>query len=104
MERWLHETENVVFEGAQGVLLDADAGFHPYTTWSNCTAENALELIKEMAPNSYVSKIGVMRSYAVRHGPGPLPTGTDALSSVVSEHNQYNEWQGVVRYGWLMRC
>ncbi len=51
LERWLHETENVVFEGAQGVLLDADAGFHPYTTWSNCSAANAFELIKEMAPD-----------------------------------------------------
>ena len=101
LESWLHETENVVFEGAQGVLLDADAGFHPYTTWSRCTAENALELIKEMAPDSSVSQIGVMRSYAVRHGPGPLPTETDTLSSVVSEHNKSNEWQGAVRYGWF---
>jgi adenylosuccinate synthase len=91
----------VVFEGAQGVLLDADAGFHPYTTWSCCTAANAFELIKEMMPDSHISKIGVIRSYAMRHGPGPLPTETDTLSSVISEHNKYNEWQGIVRYGWF---
>jgi adenylosuccinate synthase len=30
-----------------------------------------------------------------------LPTETSTLSSVVSEHNQYNEWQGAVRYGWF---
>ena len=101
LERWLRETETVIFEGAQGVLLDGDSGFHPFTTWSRCTAANALELIQEMAPAASVVQIGVMRSYAVRHGPGPLPTETDALTSVVAEHNRYNEWQGQVRYGWF---
>lgn len=101
LERWLQETESVIFEGAQGALLDADAGFHPFTTWSCCTAANAFELIRETVPASRVFQIGVMRSYAVRHGPGPLPTETDGLTSVVSEHNQFNEWQGAVRYGWF---
>jgi adenylosuccinate synthase len=101
LQCWLHQSETVIFEGAQGVLLDADAGFHPYTTWSHCTAANAYDLIKEMAPESQVFQIGVMRSYAVRHGPGPLPTETDILTPVISEHNQYNEWQGTVRYGWF---
>jgi adenylosuccinate synthase len=99
LEHWLHESNHVIFEGAQGVLLDADTGFHPYTTWSRCTTGNALDLIKEMAPDSQVCQIGVMRAYAVRHGPGPLPTETDSLTPVVSEHNGYNEWQGKVRYG-----
>jgi adenylosuccinate synthase len=101
LERWLRETDTAIFEGAQGVLLDADAGFHPYTTWSRCTAETALDLIAEMAPESPVFKVGVMRSYAVRHGPGPLPTETNGLISVISEHNKHNEWQGMVRYGWF---
>jgi adenylosuccinate synthase len=101
LRRWLGEAEDVVFEGAQGVLLDGDAGFHPYTTWSNCTMENAIDLIREMAPNADVSKVGVLRSYAVRHGPGPLPTETDELRAVIAEHNQFNEWQGTVRYGWF---
>lgn len=101
LEHWLARTETAIFEGAQGVLLDADAGFHPYTTWSRCTAENASNLIKELASDARVFQIGVMRSYAVRHGPGPLPTETDVLAPIVSEHNQQNEWQGVVRYGWF---
>lgn len=101
LERWLRQTETVIFEGAQGVLLDADQGFHPFTTWSRCTAENALDVITEMIPDSRVFKIGVLRSYAVRHGPGPLPTETNLLTSVVSDHNKYNEWQGPVRYGWF---
>ena len=101
LARWLGEAETAIFEGAQGVLLDADAGFHPYTTWSRCTAENAFDLIREMAPGAPVARIGVMRCYAVRHGPGPLPTETGAFSAAVSEHNQAGEWQGAVRYGWF---
>ena len=101
LQGWLRQAETAIFEGAQGVLLDADAGFHPFTTWSRCTAANAYDLAHAMAPDSQVFQIGVLRSYAVRHGPGPLPTETGEMSSIVSEHNQYNEWQGAVRYGWF---
>lgn len=101
LQRWLDQAETVIFEGAQGILLDEDAGFHPFTTWSHCTAANAYDLILELAPDSQLFQIGVIRSYTVRHGPGPLPTETDVFSSIVSEHNQYNEWQGAVRYGWF---
>lgn len=101
LRQWLRETDSVVFEGAQGVLLDEDAGFHPFTTWSRCTSANALEIINEYIPTSSVFRIGVMRSYALRHGPGPLPTETDELASKISEHNSFNEWQGRVRYGWF---
>jgi adenylosuccinate synthase len=100
LEDWL-QTESAVFEGAQGVLLDADAGFHPYTTWSRCTSVNAMDIIRETMPTADVFQIGVMRSYAVRHGPGPFPTETDELAPAISEHNQPNDWQGTVRYGWF---
>jgi adenylosuccinate synthase len=101
LERWLRETETVIFEGAQGVLLDADAGFHPFTTWSRCTTANAFDLITELKLEAQTFRIGVLRSYAVRHGPGPLPTETNELSSIISEHNQSGDWQGPVRYGWF---
>ena len=101
LKQLLDKTEDAVFEGAQGVLLDEDAGFHPYTTWSRCTTTNAHKIIKDMTPGASVFQIGVIRSYAMRHGPGPLPTETTAVKSAVSEHNSFNEWQGVVRYGWF---
>ncbi|MCK6552630.1 adenylosuccinate synthetase, partial [Myxococcota bacterium] len=91
----------VVFEGAQGVLLDEDLGFPPHTTWSRCTAVNALELLGEHAPAMEVERVGVLRSHAVRHGAGPLPTQTPALDDLVVEHNVENPWQGRVRRGWL---
>lgn len=101
LQRWLGETDCAVFEGAQGVLLDAEAGFHPYTTWSRSTAENALSLLREYQPHAQSFQIGVLRAYAMRHGPGPLPTEADELRALVSEHNQHNAWQGDVRYGWF---
>jgi adenylosuccinate synthase len=101
LKQWLTDTEHVVFEGAQGVLLDEDVGFHPYTTWSHCTTVNAQEIVRDMAPGSPVFQIGVMRSYMMRHGPGPLPSETNELASMISEHNTLNKWQGAVRYGWF---
>ena len=91
----------VVFEGAQGVLLDEWAGFHPFTTWSRCTGENALALLAEAAADLAVMQIGVLRTHAVRHGPGPFPTETPELQSAVVEHNVQDDWQGKVRYGWF---
>jgi adenylosuccinate synthase len=90
----------VIFEGAQGVLLDEWHGFHPYTTWSTCTAAPALTLLSESAPDAGVCRIGVLRTYTVRHGPGPLPTETRDIGAP-PEHNTFNEWQGAVRRGWF---
>ena len=107
LQDWLRGTEQVVFEGAQGVLLDEDVGFHPHTTWSRCTDVNAFELLNEMTPEAEVCRIGQLRSYTVRHGPGPLPTETDGLNPLVREDNHYNDWQGNVRYGFfdaLLAC
>jgi adenylosuccinate synthase len=98
---WLAGAAAVVFEGAQGVLLDERAGFHPFTTWSRCTLDNALEILAEAAPGAEVRRIGVLRAHAVRHGPGPLPTETGELRPAVREHNGFGEWQGAVRYGWF---
>lgn len=101
LEQQLKQTEHVVFEGAQGILLDAEIGFHPYTSWTRSTAQHALDVITEMAPGSTMTQIGVTRCYMVRHGPGPLPTETDQLAPLVAEHNRRNGWQGGVRYGWF---
>jgi len=92
---------SVVFEGAQGVLLDEAWGFHPHTTWSSCTLSNAFDLLAACAPGAEIERIGVLRTHGVRHGPGPLPTETRALQGVLREHNTAGPWQGPVRYGWF---
>lgn len=94
--------ENIVFEGAQGVLLDEAFGFHPHTTWSNCTTDNAWTLLKEGGATHHVTTLGVTRTYATRHGAGPFPT--EARGMVVSEpdpHNTTGAYQGEFRVGYL---
>lgn len=100
-DAWIPQSDDtVIFEGAQGVLLDEWHGFHPYTTWSTCTSAPAAALLSQFAPDAEVSAIGVVRTYGVRHGPGPFPTEDD-LSDVPQEHNRFNAWQGGVRRGWF---
>jgi adenylosuccinate synthase len=96
----LRENERVIFEGAQGVLLDEWFGFHPYTTWSTTTSENALELLGEQGCEGDAWKLGVTRGYGVRHGPGPFPTEDTSLTRVLPEaHNGTNDWQRGFRVG-----
>jgi adenylosuccinate synthase len=86
-----------VFEGAQGVLLDQDFGFHPHTTWSTTTFDNISELVED--PDE-VDRMGVLRTYTTRHGAGPLPTESDVLTEFLREqHNADDGWQGHFRAG-----
>lgn len=62
-----------VFEGAQGVLLDQEWGFHPHTTWSDCTFGWAHEMLDQCGIDD-VERVGVTRAYHTRHGAGPFPT------------------------------
>lgn len=98
LARSLRET-NVVFEGAQGVLLDQDYGFHPHTTYSDCTWGNAHALLKMVAFNGETEHWGVMRSYQTRHGAGPFPTEDPNFKHPNTEHNKIHDFQGNFRAG-----
>ena len=88
----------LVFEGAQGVLLDEWRGFHPHTTWSTVEPSNARAMIDELGRDSYV--LGVTRTYMTRHGAGPFPTEDPELAKVLPElHNGTGEYQGGFRMG-----
>ncbi|POM24229.1 Adenylosuccinate synthetase [Actinomadura rubteroloni] len=90
----------VVFEGAQGVLLDENHGFDPYTTWSTTTFANAETLLSEAGADAV--RLGVLRAYATRHGPGPFVTEDPALTAALPDpHNGTGPWQGVFRVGHL---
>lgn len=91
-------TEVVVYEGAQGALLDKDHGFHPHTTWGDCTPRGAFGLLDGAAAE--IHRLGVIRCYMVRHGPGPFPTYDPDWSRVHREpHNAAKGWQGEFRVG-----
>jgi adenylosuccinate synthase len=81
-----------VFEGAQGVLLDEWRGWHPYTTWSTTTFDNAVALCPSL------TRIGVVRTYTTRHGAGPFVTEDPALD-LPERHNGRDRWQGAFRTG-----
>jgi adenylosuccinate synthase len=91
------EAHTTVFEGAQGVLLDQDWGFHPYTTWTNCTFGNADQIL-ERSGHTDVKRIGVLRGFATRHGAGPFVT-EDANLSYKEAHNGEGPWQRTFRLG-----
>jgi adenylosuccinate synthase len=98
----LRSPGTVLFEGAQGVLLDQDFGFHPYTTWSTCTFDNADTLIREADADVDVRHLGVVRAIQTRHGAGPFPTEDQAmLNRLWRDHNATGEWQGAFRAGAL---
>jgi adenylosuccinate synthase len=102
LEGLLAQPGAVVFEGAQGVLLDERYGFHPYTTWSTTTFANAETLLMESRFDGSVTRLGVIRAYATRHGPGPLVTEDVALIPHLPEpHNRRGPWQRDFRVGHL---
>ncbi|MCJ7487033.1 MAG: adenylosuccinate synthase [Candidatus Aminicenantes bacterium] len=73
----LHERmmrgENVLFEGAQGALLDVDHGTYPYVTSSNSTAGGAATGLG-VGPKSIHGVLGITKAYTTRVGGGPFPT------------------------------
>jgi adenylosuccinate synthase len=98
----IRESKHVIFEGAQGVLLDEWHGFHPHTTWSTTTTKNARTLIERSGRNGPVDSVGVMRAYSTRHGQGPLFTESADLGEKLPDtHNTSASWQGAFRVGWL---
>jgi adenylosuccinate synthase len=92
----------LIFEGAQGVLIDEWHGFHPYTTWSTTTQANANALLEQIGYAGPVTRYGVIRAYSTRHGPGPFPSEDVGLTmSLPDTHNVFGNWQREFRVGWL---
>ncbi|MDY6942717.1 MAG: adenylosuccinate synthase [Pseudomonadota bacterium] len=65
--------ENVLFEGAQGSLLDVDHGTYPFVTSSNTTA-GAAATGTGLGPRSFAYVLGIVKAYTTRVGGGPFPT------------------------------
>jgi len=90
----------VLFEGAQGVLLDEWRGFHPYTTWSSITTSAVDSAAARAGVTAPIEHYGVFRTYLTRHGVGPLPTHDQSLDDRLHEpHNSAAGWQGRFRRG-----
>ena len=98
----LQKFEHIIFEGAQGILLDQDFGFFPNVTRSNTTSKNAMELIREnklVSPDMYY----VTRWYQTRHGKGPM-TNENLIPDLINNENETNVthgWQGRFRKSYI---
>ena len=69
----IEEGKNILFEGAQGTLLDVDLGTYPYVTSSSATAGGAC-IGTGVGPSRIDGVLGVMKAYTTRVGEGPFPT------------------------------
>jgi adenylosuccinate synthase len=74
--------QNLLFEGAQGALLDVDHGTYPYVTSSNCVA-GAASAGAGVGPQSLHYVLGITKAYTTRVGAGPFPT---ELFDAVGQH------------------
>ncbi|MEW5953083.1 MAG: adenylosuccinate synthase [Bacillota bacterium] len=82
VDRAIKDGKNIVFEGAQGTLLDIDHGTYPYVTSSNPVAAAAC-LGAGIGPTKINRVIGVAKAYITRVGEGPFPT---ELNDGIGEH------------------
>jgi adenylosuccinate synthase len=70
------QNRNLLFEGAQGALLDIDHGTYPYVTSSNCIA-GAAATGSGIGPQMLHYVLGITKAYTTRVGSGPFPTELD---------------------------
>jgi adenylosuccinate synthase len=100
---WIDEGKSLLFEGAQGTLLDVDHGTYPFVTSSNSTSGGACTGTG-VPPTRIHGAIGVLKAYTTRVGGGPFPS---ELSGEVAEflRKRGNEYGTVTgrprRCGWM---
>ncbi len=99
----LHHGESVMFEGAQGTMLDIDHGTYPFVTSSSATSGGAV-IGTGVAPNAINTVIGVTKAYCTRVGGGPFPTEIhdDLGEKLRAKGNEYGAVTGRPRrVGWI---
>ena len=95
---------NVVFEGAQGLLLDQNnKEYRPHLTSSNTGIKNVMHILDELSWKGNVDIYYMSRCYITRHGAGPFEheLGKKPYENVVDLTNIPNEFQGALRFGYL---
>lgn len=99
----LAQGESILFEGAQGTMLDIDHGTYPFVTSSSATSGGAV-IGTGIAPTAINSVIGITKAYCTRVGEGPFPTedhGTGG-ENLRKRGNEYGAVTGRPRRtGWI---
>lgn len=92
--------KKVLFEGAQGTLLDIDYGTYPYVTSSNTTAGGVCSG-SGIGPTMITGAVGIAKAYTTRVGKGPFPT---ELLDEMGEHIREKGFEFGVTTGRARRC
>ncbi len=103
LDDWRREGKRILFEGAQGALLDIDHGTYPYVTSSNTVAAQAATG-SGLGPNAIGYVLGICKAYTTRVGAGPFPT--EQLNEIGKTLGERGKEFGVVtgrprRCGWF---
>ena len=101
--QWIKNDKSILFEGAQGTLLDIDHGTYPYVTSSSTTA-GGVSTGLGIGPKFIDKIIGITKAYTTRVGEGPFPTELhDESGSMLAEKgNEFGATTGRPRRcGWL---
>ncbi len=93
--------KHVVFEGAQGLLLDEQHHFFPHVTRSRTGLTNVMSLAQQRGVTD-LHVIYVLRTYMTRHGAGPFPSEWISPGPRFEDRtNVDHDFQGSLRFGWL---
>jgi adenylosuccinate synthase len=103
LNKALADGESILFEGAQGTMLDIDHGTYPFVTSSSATSGGAV-IGTGVAPTAITSVIGITKAYCTRVGEGPFPSEEHGPSgeNLRKRGNEYGAVTGRPRRtGWL---
>jgi adenylosuccinate synthase len=103
LSRWIDAGYNVLFEGAQGTMLDVDHGTYPYITSSSTTSGGAATGTG-VPPTKIDGVLGVAKAYTTRVGGGPFPTEMqgEIAEKIRARGNEYGATTGRPRRcGWF---
>jgi len=99
----LSRGSRVIAEGAQGTLLDPDAGTYPYVTCGSCVSGAACTSLG-IGPSRVDEVVGVVKAYSTRVGAGPFPTELEGSTAdeIRTRGNEYGATTGRPRrVGWF---
>ncbi|MDI7773735.1 adenylosuccinate synthase [Asticcacaulis sp. EMRT-3] len=103
LDKAKHEGKRILFEGAQGALLDIDHGTYPFVTSSNTVAGQAAAG-SGMGPKSVGYVLGILKAYTTRVGSGPFPTELfdEVGKGIAARGHEFGTVTGRARrVGWL---
>ena len=103
IHQWIKNDKSILFEGAQGTLLDIDHGTYPYVTSSSTTA-GGVSTGLGIGPKFIDKIIGITKAYTTRVGEGPFPTELhdESGSMLAQKGNEFGATTGRPRRcGWL---